>query len=166
MADMTATETTGWRPEPMSERIVVRCYDSYRDAKRAVDQLAVVARIPPQRVTVFGRGLRWREAFTAPRLLKAASAAGAALAGATALILWSVGALDGSFTWLTATAFGAALGAVLGVALGAGAWLLTRGDRSVPETGHVDVDHYEVLVEVDHADTARELLEADQAATV
>ena len=37
--------------------------------------------------------------------------------------------------------------------------MLTKGDRSVPETGHVDVDHYDVLVELDHAERARQLLD-------
>jgi hypothetical protein len=153
-----AVETTTWRPEPMSERIVVRCFRSYDDAKRAVDTLEV-GRIPRKRITVFGRGLRWREAFTAGRLVKAGALGGAALAAAVALILWSLGALDGSFTWLTAMAAGAALGGVLGLVLGSVVWALTKRERSIPETGHVDVDHYEVLVEVDHAERARDLLD-------
>jgi len=153
-----AVETSTWRPEPMSERVVVRCYQSYRDAKRAVDTLTV-ARIPPQRITVFGRGLRWREAFTAERMLKASAIGGAAIAAAVGLILWSLGALDSSFTWLTGLVAGGLLGGMLGLVLGTVAWAVTRRDRSIPETGHVDVDHYEVLVEVDHADRARELLE-------
>jgi hypothetical protein len=158
-----AVETTTWRPAPMSERIVVRCYSSYEDAKRAVDMLAV-GRIPRKRITVFGRGLRWREAFTASRIVKAGGIGGGALAAALALILWSVGALDSSFTWLTGAVAGAILGGVLGAALSAVAWAATKRDRSVPETGHVDVDHYEVLVEVDHADRARELLDLHTSA--
>jgi hypothetical protein len=153
-----AVETTNWRPEPMSERIVVRCFHSYEDARRAVDTLTV-GRIPDKRITVFGRGLRWREAFTAGRLARACALGGAALAAATAVILWSVGALDAGFSWIGSLAVGGALGAVLGLTFGVVAWALTRRDRSIPETGHVDVDHYELLVEVDHADRARELLE-------
>jgi hypothetical protein len=158
-----AVETSTWRPEPMSERIVVRCYQSYQDAKRAVDTLEV-GRIPRKRITVFGRGLRWREAFTAARMVKASALGGAVLAGAVGLILWSLGALDSGFTWLTGLVAGAALGGVVGLALGAVAWTLTSRDRSIPETGHVDVDHYEVLVEVDHADRARELLDRHTSA--
>jgi hypothetical protein len=153
-----AVETTNWRPEPMSERIVVRCFHSYEDARRAVDTLTV-GRIPDKRITVFGRGLRWREAFTAGRLARACALGGAALAAATAVILWSVGALDAGFSWIGSLAVGGALGAVLGLTFGVVAWALTRRDRSIPETGHVDVDQYELLVEVDHADRARELLE-------
>jgi len=37
--------------------------------------------------------------------------------------------------------------------------MVTRRDGAIPETGHVDVDHYEVLVELDYADRARELLD-------
>lgn len=153
-----AVETSTWRPEPMSERIVVRCFQSYADAKRAVDTLEV-GRIPRKRITVFGRGLRWREAFTAERMVKASALGGAALAAGVALILWLLGALDSGFTWLTGLAAGAVLGGGLGLVLGAIAWAVTKRDRSIPETGHVDVDHYEVLVEVDHADRARELLD-------
>jgi len=79
-----AVETSTWRPEPMSERVVVRCYQSYQDAKRAVDTLTV-AHIPPKRITVFGRGLRWREAFTAERVVKACALGGAAIAAAVGL---------------------------------------------------------------------------------
>jgi hypothetical protein len=151
------TPNTGWKPQPMSERIVVRCFSDYHEAKRAVDRLRV-ARIPRKRITVFGRGLAWREAFSPTRFLKAASVGGSLLAATAALITWAFGGLDSGFTWLGAVIAGAALGAVLGAALGAGAWALTRRDRTVPETGHVDVDHYEVLVEMSHADRARELL--------
>jgi hypothetical protein len=156
---MAAVESpsTGWKPQPMSERIVVRCYPDYHEAKSAVDRLRV-ARIPDKRISVFGRGLVWREAFTATRFAKAAAGGGAVLGAAAALIRWGLGGLDGDLSWLGATVSGAALGAVLGVALGAGAWALTRRDRTVPETGHVDVDHYAVLVEMSHADRARELL--------
>ena len=152
-----AVESMSWQPEPMSERVIVRCYESYQDAKRAVDSLTV-ARIPRQRITVFGRGFRWREAFTAPRLLKAAATGGAVAASGAALMLWAVGALDTGFNWLGALAAGGVFGGLVGLVLGAAAWTLTRRDRSVPETGHVDVDRYEVLVETDHAERARELL--------
>jgi hypothetical protein len=156
---MAAIESpnTGWKPQPMSERIVVRCYSEYHEAKQAVDRLRV-ASIPGKRITVFGRGLVWREAFTPERFVKAAAAGGTLLAAAAALILWAFGGLDSDFSWLGAVFAGAALGAGLGVALGLGAWALTRRDRTVPETGHVDVDHYEVLVELSHADRARQLL--------
>ena len=157
-----AVQTSNWRPAPMSERIVVRCYESYEDAKRAVDTLTV-GRIPDKRITVFGRGLRWREAFTAGRLTKACALGGAVLAAATALILWSVGALDHGFSWIGSLAAGGVVGALLGLVLGVVAWSVTKRDRAIPETGHVDVDHYEVLVEVDHAERARELLELHSA---
>jgi hypothetical protein len=141
----------------MNDRIVVRCYSNYQDAKRAVDRLQV-ASIPRKRITVFGRGLRWREAFTATRLVKAAAVGGAVLAASVALILWAFSGLDNAFSWVGAVLAGAGLGALVGTALGVLAWLATRRDPAVPETGHVDVDHYEVLVEMAHADRARELL--------
>ena len=77
---------TDWKPEPMSERITVRCFSSYRDAKRAVDRLRV-ARIPDDRITVAGRGLEWRPALTAERAARLGGAAGIVIAAATALLL-------------------------------------------------------------------------------
>jgi hypothetical protein len=150
--------SNGWRPEPMSERVVVRCYSSYVDAKRAVDRL-LVARIPPARITVMGRGFRWREMFTAARVLKASAAAGAVMAGASALALWFAGGLDASYSWIGALVAGAVIGAALGGPLGAVAWMIARKSASVPETGHVDIDQYNVLVETTHAERARELLD-------
>lgn len=158
---MTSTEVmqvAGRRPEPMSERVVVRCFDDYREAKRAVDALSV-ARIPRTRITLVGRGLHWREPFTRDRLLKLAAGAGAALGVAAALALWALGALDSGFTWLGAVAAGAALGTVLGLVMGAVSWPATRRRTSVPETGHVDADHYDVLVELALAERARRLLD-------
>ena len=155
---MAVVETPNWSPEPMSERIVVRCYSNYQDAQRAVDSLRV-ASIPGKRITVFGRGLRWREGFTATRFVKASAAGGAILAAGVALILWALGGLDTEFSWLGAAFAGGVLGAVLGTALGVTAWLTTRRAPAVPETGHVDVEHYEVLVELEHAERARALLE-------
>jgi hypothetical protein len=165
MADMTAAEPIGarsWRPAPMSERVVVRCFDSYQDAKRAVDSLTV-ARIPRKRITVFGRGMRWREAFSAERFVKASAIGGAALGTLTAIILWALGALDSGFTWFGALVLVGALSTAAGAALGLAAWQLTKRAQAVPETGHVDVDHYELLVEVDHAERARQLLDAQWA---
>jgi hypothetical protein len=140
----------------MSERMVIRCYASYREAKRAVDCLRV-ARVPPRSITVFGAGLNWRAGLTPGRFTNLAVGGSAALAGSVALILWFFGALGPSFTWLSALAAGAALGAVLGVALALAAWS-TRHSRNIAATGHVEVDRYEVLVDLEHAERARQLL--------
>ena len=154
----TIIESPTWSPEPMSERIVVRCYSSYVDAKRAVDRLTV-GRIPSRRITVVGRGLEWKHAFTAGRMVKGATAGGALTAGLTALVMWFVGAFDGDVTWLGALVAGAVIGAILGVLIGGIAWAVTRRDNTIPETGHVDVGHYDILVELDEAERARQLLD-------
>jgi hypothetical protein len=162
MAEMTATRTgaaDGWRPESMSERVVVRCYPTLHEAQSAVDQLTVAARIPDSRITVLGRGLRWRETINAQRTVGGVAAGGAVLAAGVAALLWAFGALDASFSLVSALLAGAALGGVLGGLLGLVVWLRTRDDPSVPQTGIVDVDRYDVLVEVGEAERARELLE-------
>jgi hypothetical protein len=159
MAEMTGTRTEvdGWRPDPMSERVVVRCYGSFHDAKRAVDQLTS-ERIPRKRISVLGGGLRWREAHPAERILKVAAGGGAALTAAVAALLWSFGALDIGFSLVTTLIAGALVGGILGLVLGAIAWAATKRDPTVPETGTVDVSRYDVLVEIDDADRARRLL--------
>jgi hypothetical protein len=43
--------------------------------------------------------------------------------------------------------------------LGATVWRVTRRSRSVPETGHVDIDRYELLVGLDSAERARAMLD-------
>jgi hypothetical protein len=147
----------GETPEPMSERVIVRRFPTYRDAKRAVDRLRV-ASIPARRITVMGQGLRWREAFTAERAIRVAGVVGAAVAAATALLLWSLGGLASEFTWLGAIASGGFIGGAFGVIAGALGWRLTRDAKDVPETGHVDVDRYDLLVESRDAEKAKRLL--------
>ena len=60
MADVTA-------PEPLDQHVLVGRFSRYREAKRTVDTLAVVGRIPKKRITVLGRGLSWSPPLNAER---------------------------------------------------------------------------------------------------
>ena len=162
MAAMPTTQGSDWKPEPMSERITVRCFSSYRDAKRAVDRLRV-ARIPDDRITVAGRALKWRPALSAERAARLGGGSGIAIAALTALLLWSLGALAPQFSWLSAVLAGGFVGGGVGLLIGLAAWRLTRDAPEVPETGHVDVGRYDLLVELDDAPKARTLLDGDRA---
>ena len=83
---MHTFEETGYKPEPISSRIFVRCYRHFADAKRAYDQLRVVAGIPDKRMTVVARGLEWREPLPLVALLKLAGGAGAGIGAAVAFV--------------------------------------------------------------------------------
>ena len=161
MASTTAVPATEhsseWSPEPMSRRVVIRCFSSYADAKAAVDRLRV-ARIPDKRITVMGRGLRWRPVLTADRSARLGGVVGVVIAAATALILWSLGGLAADLSWVNALLLGGFAGGAVGLVVGLVSWRLSRNAASVPETGHVDVERFDLLVEEQDARKARELL--------
>ena len=155
---MHTFEQAGYKPEPISSRIFVRCYGHFRDAKRAYDQLRVVAGIPDKRMTVVARGLEWREPLPAVALLKLAAGAGAGIGAIVALSLWLLGVTDTG--WLAQTVLGALAGAAAGLATAAVTAILRRRHTSVAETGHVEPRQYDILVEEEYADAARAVLEA------
>ena len=157
---MHTFEETGFKPEPLSSRIFVRCYRSYGYAKRAYDQLRVVAGIPDQRMTVVARGLEWRESLPIGSMVKLASAAGALVGGTVALVLWMLGFTDTG--WLAQTVLGAFAGVLAGLLVAVIAAVVRRRDRpGVVAPGHVEARQYDILVEDEYADTAREVLEID-----
>jgi hypothetical protein len=149
----------GFKPEPISSRIFVRCYRHYGDAKRAYDQLRVVAGIPDKRMTVVARGLEWREPLPLGRLFKLSCGLAALVGAAVGLFLWMAGysgaQTDGLSQAVVAGIAGAAAGCVVAAIV---AWL--RSDRGgVAETGHVEPRQYDILVEEDLAPAAREVLD-------
>lgn len=153
-----ATTRADWRPDPLPSRVFIRCYRSYQDAKRAYDQLRVVARIPDKQMTVVARGLRWREPLKAGSAMKVGAVAGAIVAGLAGLILWSLGFTDAGTSWSDQTIVAVLAGVLLGGAAGAAWPVLTRRSLEVPETGHVDPAQYDILVEEEHVPAAHEVL--------
>jgi hypothetical protein len=150
MADMTA-------PEPVHARVPVGRFSRYRDAKRAVDRLRV-ARIPERRISVLGSGIEWSPPLTAERAARLGAWMGAAAGGLTLLLLWSAGALAADFTWLSAALAGAFVGTGVGSCVALVVWRAGRDRHLLPESGHVDVRRYDVLVEPEDLPKARELL--------
>jgi hypothetical protein len=156
----TEMPAAGFKPEPLSSRIFVRCYRHYGDAKRAYDQLQVVARIPDKRMTVVARGLEWRESLPIAKLYKLSCGLIALTGAAVAFALWLLGLAARDVDWTTQILFGAFAGAALGfiVATAVG-WL--RSDRNgLAEAGHVEPRQYDILVEEEYAPAARDLLDA------
>jgi hypothetical protein len=155
---MHTFEQTGYKPEPISSRIFVRCYRHFRDARRAYDQLRVVAGIPDKRMTVVARGLEWHEPLSAVALLKLAASAGTGIGAIVGLSLWLLGITDTG--WLAQTVLGALAGAAAALATAAVTAVLRRRHSGVAETGHVEPHQYDILVEEEYADAARAVLEA------
>jgi hypothetical protein len=151
----------GFRPEPLTSRIFVRCYRHYGDAKRAHDKLRVVANIPDSRITVVARGLEWSEPLTPGRLYKLACTLAAAIGGVAALLLWAIGLTSAGTEVLTAIVFGAVAGLVTGFVVASVVARLRGSHTGVAETGHVEPRQYDILVEEDFAPAAREVLDVD-----
>jgi hypothetical protein len=144
--------------DPLERRVPVGRFTRYKDAKRAVDRLCV-ARIPEQRITVLGRGITWNPPLNAERSAVLGARVGSAAGALTLLLLWSLGSLAATFSWLSAMLAGGFVGAIVGAVAALLIWRVSR-DRSVlPESGHVDVRRYDVLVEPDDLPKARNLLE-------
>jgi hypothetical protein len=152
MATMTAHEQ-------LDERVLIGRFSRYRDAKRVVDRLCV-GRIPQQRITVLGSGITWNPPLTAERAARLGGWLGAAAGAATMLLLWSLGSLAASFGWLGAVFAGVFVGAAVGGLIGLVVWRTTRDRGMLPESGHVDVRRYDVLVEPQDLPKAKDLLEA------
>ncbi|HET6547303.1 MAG TPA: hypothetical protein VFG79_02520 [Solirubrobacter sp.] len=157
----TEVHDEGFRPPPLSCRVFVRCYRHYGDAKRAYDQLRVVAGIPEPRMSVVARGLDWREPLPPGRLYKLTCGFGALIGAAVGVLLWLVGLTSADSGIVLQAVFGAIAGVVIGFALGTTvAWL--RADRTGhAETGHVHPRQYDILVEEELAPAARDVLGED-----
>jgi hypothetical protein len=153
--------TAGYEPQPLSSRIFVRCYRRYGDAKRAYDQLRVVAGIPDKRMTVVARGLEWREPLPTARLYKLACGLAAAVAATAGLVLWFLGLAAAGRDWLTQVLFYGVAGAIVGFVVATVVAWLRQKRNGLAETGHVEPRQYDILVEEDLAPAAREVLGAD-----
>jgi hypothetical protein len=151
----------GFAPQPTSSRVFVRCYRHYGEAKHAHDQLSVVARIPDKHMTVVARGLDWRETLPTGRLFKLACGLAAVVAAAVGLILWALGYTGAGTGWVAQTVLAAVFGGLAGLALASAVAWLRRPRKGLADTGHVEPRQYDILVEEELAQRAREVLDAD-----
>jgi hypothetical protein len=161
MQTLDSTSPAGFAPKPISSRVFIRCYRHYGDAKHAYDQLRVVAGIPEQRMTVVARGLEWREPLSHGALLKITSGGGASLGALLGLTLWLLGFAASNSDWVSQTVFAGIFGALAGAAAGVVVAGLRDRRRGVAQTGHVEPRQYDILVEEQLAQEAREVLGAD-----
>ncbi len=161
MHTLESTSPAGFEPEPVSSRIFVRCYRHYGEAKRAYDQLRVVAGIPEKRMTVVARGLEWRESLPVTTLYKLALGLTALTGAVAGLVLWALGLTAAETEWPTQTVLGATAGVVAGFVGASVVARLRQRRNGIAETGHVEPRQYDILVEEHLAPAARQTLGVD-----
>jgi hypothetical protein len=141
-------------------RETVASHATYIEAQRAVDALSD-AGFPVDKVEIVGHGLRLVERVTG-RLTTARAAGAGALSGAWFGLF--IGLLVGLFTsgpeWLGLVLGGLLIGAFWGAVLGFVAHWMTRGQRDFSSVRGLVASRYDVSVQQDQAQRARELLGA------
>ena len=148
----------GYQPEPVSSRIFVRSYHHYGDAKRAHDQLRVVAGIPDKRMTVVARGLEWRETLPVETLYRVACGLATLTGAIVGFALWAIGFAAADVDGLTQTVSAALAGLIIGFAVATTVAWVRHSRPGLAEMGHVEPHRYDILVEEELAPVAREAL--------
>ena len=155
------------RPQPAAPatRRVVATYDSYADAERAVDFLSDEG-FPVERVAIVGSGIRLVEQV-AGRVTNARAALTGAGQGALLGLLFAL--LLGLFftvieAFIAVLVYGLIVGALFGALFGFLAHALQGGRRDFASATGVQADRYELQVDEEVADRARELIDRLPAA--
>jgi hypothetical protein len=138
---------------PARETLAV--HTDHDDAQRDVDALSD-ALFPVERVSIVGRDLRLDEDVTGRLTVPRAATAGAAGGAWFGFLIGLVFFLFTPF-WLPLLA-AVVLGAVFGAVFGAIAHAAMRGRRDFASVRHLEAGSYDVVVDADLADRARELL--------
>lgn len=141
------------------DRVAVAGYDTYAQAEAAVDRLSDQG-FPVPGTMIVGSGLRLVERVAGR--MTYLRALGMGVAGGVWFGLL-IGLFFGIFTistvsFLTMALWGVAWGAVAGAIFGVVSHAFTGGRRDFVATSQLVADRYEVLVEPEHADRARELI--------
>lgn len=140
-------------------KVTVATFPDYRSAQRAVDYLSD-RRFPVERVSIVGTGLRLVEQVVGRFGLLRATLAGL---GSGAWFGLLIGLLLGIFTdtatgWLGVILVAIAIGAVWGAIFGLIAHALTGGQRDFASVSTLAANEYALMVDADHAQTARDML--------
>lgn len=137
--------------------VTVASYPEYRSAQLAVDYLSDNG-FPVERIAIVGTGLRLVENVLG-RLTVARATMGGAASGAWFGLF--IGLLLGIFTnsnWFGVVFVGLLIGAAWGAIFGGSAHAMTRGQRDFTSRSSLQAEQYGVVVDVEVADQARQLL--------
>jgi hypothetical protein len=137
--------------------VTVASYPDYRSAQLAVDYLSDNG-FPVEHTAIVGTGLRLVE-HVLGRLTTARATLGGAASGAWFGLF--IGLLLGIFAtsnWVGVVLAGLLIGAAWGAIFGGTAHAMTRGQRDFTSRSSLQAEQYGVVVDVDYADQARQLL--------
>jgi hypothetical protein len=138
-------------------RVTIATYDDYAKAQRAVDHLSD-NRFPVERVAIVGTGLKTVEQVTGRMTMGRAALAGLASGAWIGLFF---GLLLGIFSvgaWWKVLLYAVLIGAFWGAIFGLIAHAFTRGTRDFSSVSSLKATQYEVQVDADQADAARQQL--------
>lgn len=143
--------------------VVIGTFTDYRDAQRLVDRLSDQG-FPVQHVRIVGRGLHSVEQVVG-RMTTVRAALGGLVSGALlgALFGLLLGLFVDDTSWWAPMLVGAIFGALWGALSGFLAHRMTGGERDFVSSESVRADTYEVQVDDEHAERARQI--AGTAAT-
>lgn len=136
-------------------------YDLYEGAQRAVDYLSD-QRFPVERTAIVGSDLKMVESVRGRMSYGKAALSGAGTGAWFGLL---VGLLIGLFAvtplvWLWYLLWGVILGAAFGAVFGLIAHAATGGRRDFASTSQIVAGKYDVMVDSEYADRARDALNA------
>jgi hypothetical protein len=151
-------ETTTFNVPP---RRVIASYTTYREAQQAVDRLSDEG-FPVEHVAIVAEGLRFVEQITG-RMGWGKAALGGTASGATTGLL--IGFVFGLLSWfdpltsaVSLALWGLLIGGIIGLVLGLVTYALTGGRRDFTSVSGMQADHYNILVDADHATKAEHVL--------
>jgi uncharacterized membrane protein len=143
-------------PENRARRVVAT-YDTYSEAERAVDFLSDKG-FPVQRIAIVGTGLKTVEQVAGRVTTGRAALAGAAQGAMIGLLFALLFGLFFTEDFLGILAYGLVVGALFGAIFGAITQAAQGGRRDFASIQGMQADHYELQVDDEVADRAREEL--------
>lgn len=140
---------------PPTGKVVLANYPTYQEAQRAVDFLSD-EKFPVENLTIVGSGLRLVETITGRLNLGRAALTGLA-AGAWFgfLVALFIAIFAEETSLLAILLWGLVWGAIAGAIFGAIMYAMSGGQRDFVSRQALLADRYEVMVDPQHADTAR-----------
>ncbi len=150
-------------PDQQQSRRSIITYGTYAEAQRAVDYLSD-KNFPVQRTAIVAEGIRFVEQVTG-RLNYGRALLNGALSGAStgvfvALLLGLFGFAGAGSGLLSLALSGLIFGAILGAVLGVVSYALSGGRRDFTSVSGMQAERYSVMVDVEVAGEAINLLNA------
>lgn len=155
--DFPATPDRGAPDDVGRPTVTVATYTDYASAQRAVDYLSDNG-FPVERASIVGTDLRLVENVLGRMTIGRAALAGAASGAWFGLFIGLLFGLFSTANWFGVILAGVIIGAFWGAVFGGVAHALTGGRRDFTSRSSLQAAQYAVMVDAEHADTARQLV--------